>query len=94
MYELILWFFDGFDPLTVGASELRREAGRFQRLLRDSRTSEHLDPARRLYTWLVAPYAPLLEAEGIETLVFVPGGVLRSIPLSALHDGEGFLLER
>ena len=30
----------------------------------------------------------------IDTLVFVPDGVLRTIPMAALHDREGFLIER
>ena len=28
----------------------------------------------------------------IETLVFVPGGSLRAIPMASLHDGERFLI--
>jgi len=35
-----------------------------------------------------------LESERIETLVFVPEGAWRSVPLSALHDGERHLIER
>ena len=31
---------------------------------------------------------------GVETLVFVPDGVLRSIPMSALHDGNDFIVAR
>lgn len=37
---------------------------------------------------------PQLDAQGIETLVFVLDSGLRSIPLAALHDGQGFLIER
>ena len=35
------------------------------------------------------------EGAGVqEHLVFVPDGVLRTVPLAALHDGQGFLIER
>ena len=38
--------------------------------------------------------APLLEQYDIQTLVFVPDGALRTIPISALHDGTYFVAER
>ena len=40
------------------------------------------------------PYAQTLAARDVDTLVFVPGGALRTIPLAALHDGEAFVVER
>ena len=39
------------------------------------------------------PYAQELELENIDTLIFVPDGVLRTIPMAALHDGENFLAD-
>ena len=38
--------------------------------------------------------ADLLESQHVTTIVFVPDGVLRTIPIAALHDGEHFLIER
>ena len=35
-----------------------------------------------------------MAGQDIATLVFVPDGPLRSIPLAALHDGERYLVER
>ena len=81
-------------PVAIPASQLEEEVRRLRRLLTKRTTREYRAPAQQLYQWLVAPYAPLLEAEGIDTLVFVPGAALRTIPLAALHDGERFLLER
>ena len=47
-----------------------------------------------LYRWLLKP----LEAEGalagIQTVLLVPDGVLRTVPFAALFDGERYLLER
>ena len=43
---------------------------------------------------LIKPVEPLLRQYEIETLVFVPDGALRTIPLAALHDGTYFVAER
>jgi CHAT domain-containing protein/exonuclease VII small subunit len=50
-------------------------------------------PARQLYNWIVSPVLEDLKRNHIETIVFVPDGLLRNIPLSALHDGKHFLIE-
>jgi CHAT domain-containing protein len=54
----------------------------------DRRSSE------QLYRWLIGPFEPALQASGTTTLVFVPDGILRSVPMSALHDGSQYLIER
>ena len=48
---------------------------------------------QQLYDWLIRPAAPQLSQGEIETLVFVMDGVLRNVPISALHDGNRFLIE-
>jgi len=48
--------------------------------------------SRKLYDWLVRPYAERLLQQGIQTLVFVPDLSLRALPLAALHDGEDYLI--
>jgi CHAT domain-containing protein len=54
----------------------------------------YLPQARMLYDWIVAPLDELLAAAEPSTLVFVPDGPLRTIPLAVLHDGQRFLVER
>lgn len=54
---------------------------------------DYYQPATRLYDCLLRPVITDLEQNQIKTLVFVPDGVLRNIPLSILYDGERFLLE-
>jgi CHAT domain-containing protein len=51
-------------------------------------------PAQKLYKWLIEPFSAQLKAQNIDTLVFVNDGILRSLPMAALHDGQGFLIER
>ncbi|MDJ0649595.1 MAG: CHAT domain-containing protein [Xenococcaceae cyanobacterium MO_188.B19] len=50
-------------------------------------------PAQNLYNWLIRPALPDLVNSGIETLVFVPDGSFRNIPMAVLHDGENYLIE-
>ncbi|WP_404787107.1 CHAT domain-containing protein [Altericista sp. CCNU0014] len=52
-----------------------------------------LQPKQKLYDWLLRPAAAELKNSGIETLVFVLDGALRSIPVAALHDGKQYLAE-
>jgi CHAT domain-containing protein len=59
-----------------------------------SRSSEYLPPAQNMYQWLVAPLEADLKALDIQNLVFIMDSGLRSIPLPALHDGQGFLVEK
>ncbi|MEL7356654.1 MAG: CHAT domain-containing protein [Cyanobacteria bacterium J06560_6] len=51
--------------------------------------------ASQLYDWLIAPLEPVLASnKQIETLVFVPDGPLRNIPMGVLYDGEQYLVEK
>jgi CHAT domain-containing protein len=58
------------------------------------RTRGYMDSAQQLYKWLVAPLETDLKAREIQNLVFLMDGGLRSLPVAALHDGTGFLIER
>jgi len=94
--ELLLSLSDGLHQATVpiGSAEISAVATNFRRQLEQRTSSRFLGDARTLYDWLVRPLAPLLERRGIDTLVLVPDGPLRSVPIAALHDGNGFLVER
>jgi CHAT domain-containing protein len=47
-----------------------------------------------LHDWIMKPVEPELGASGINTLVFVPDGALRTIPMAALYNGSQFLIEK
>lgn len=51
-------------------------------------------PGQQLYDWLIEPIRADLQAKGIETLVMVPDGPLKNIPLGALWDGQQYLIEQ
>jgi CHAT domain-containing protein len=78
----------------VPAAEMTAEVRRLRRMLEKRTTREYLPHAQRLYDWLIRPLEPDLAGSDVTTLVFVPDGALRTIPMAALHDGERFLVER
>jgi len=78
----------------VGADALTATVRAFRAGLETPTTRAYLDPAQTLHDWLIAPIEPLLDDAGVDTLVIVPDGPLRTVPLAALHDGTGFLIER
>jgi CHAT domain-containing protein len=55
---------------------------------------EPIELATLLYDLLVRPYEDKLVEFAITNIIFVPGGALRTIPLSALYDGNQFLIEK
>jgi CHAT domain-containing protein len=58
----------------------------------DSR--ERLARSQQLYDWLIRPAAATGAFKDTKTLVFVLDGRLRNIPMSALHDGQQYLIEK
>lgn len=57
---------------------------------------DRLERSAQAYDWLIRPVQEVLEEHEIKTLVFVPDGSLRNIPLGALYDrtsGE-YLIEQ
>ncbi|MDP9132384.1 MAG: CHAT domain-containing protein, partial [Nitrospirota bacterium] len=92
--ELLVSFPDGLKRLSVPvtASALTAEIRSFRRMLEKRTTREYLPHAQQLYDWLLRPLEGDLRSYKIDTLIFVPDGALRTIPMSALHDGNEFLI--
>ncbi|MEM9213330.1 MAG: CHAT domain-containing protein [Cyanobacteria bacterium P01_F01_bin.150] len=49
---------------------------------------------QQVYDWILAPVEDALKEQQIETLVFVADGALRTLPLTALHTGDQYLVEQ
>lgn len=58
------------------------------------RTNAYLKPAQNLYNSIIRPFAADLDSAKIKTIVFIQDGLLRSIPMAALHDGQKFLVQK
>jgi CHAT domain-containing protein/predicted negative regulator of RcsB-dependent stress response len=80
--------------LPVGNDTLSKEVRKFREKLEKRTTYEFLPHAQKLYDWIIRPLEKDLDATNPDTLVFVPDGSLRTIPMGALHDGKQFLIER
>ena len=94
--ELLVSFPEGLKrfPVPVPASTLTTEVRSFRRMLEKRTTREYLPHAQQLYDWLIRPLEEDLSRLNVDTLVVVPDGPLRTIPMSALHDGKLFLISR
>lgn len=78
----------------IKASELNRRIAFFRSALTEPR-SDPLPQAQRLLDILLPPEArtALTEAR-VRTLMWHLDGALRLLPLGALHDGQGYLIEK
>ncbi|MGB8168524.1 MAG: CHAT domain-containing protein [Chthoniobacteraceae bacterium] len=85
-----------FERFKVEVSDetLTETVRRFRLNLEDRTTESFFEQAQQLYGWLIKPLEPLMANGQLDTMVFVPDGALRTIPMSALHDGEKFLIEK
>ena len=50
--------------------------------------------SQQLYNWLIKPVETDLKNSKVNTLVFIPDGLLRNIPMSALYDGALYLVQK
>lgn len=80
--------------VAVGSGELTDTIRAFRRGLEKVTTRDYLAPSRELYDWIFRPIEDLVASLGARTLLFVPDGALRTIPIGALNDGQQFLVER
>ncbi|MGB1343515.1 MAG: CHAT domain-containing protein [Pseudomonadales bacterium] len=82
--------------LPVSSEVLRQQIIEFRATITNPQTSETqvAAQARALYEALLAPGAAVIEQPSVQTLVTVPSGYLRLLPLAALHNGDDFLVNR
>jgi CHAT domain-containing protein/Tfp pilus assembly protein PilF len=80
--------------IPIGAEDLGQEIRKFRQKLEKRTTREYLPYAQKLYDWLIRPLESDLANLTADTLVFVPDGPLRTIPMAALHDGKQFLIQK
>ncbi len=55
---------------------------------------QRLKLSQQIYDWLIKPGEAELAKHNIETLVFVLDGSLRNLPMTALYDGQKYLVEK
>lgn len=94
--EILLSLPDGMKRyrVPVTAEELNKEVNRFRARLEKRTTNQYKRHAMKIHAWLIQPLEKDLALHNINTLVFIPDGTLRTIPLTALYDGKNFLVTR
>ena len=94
--ELLVSLPNGLKRLSIPVSSatLTQEVRAFRKTVEKRTTREYLPHAQQLYAWLIRPLEPDLASFRIDTLVFIPDGPLRTVPMAALHDGRQFLIEK
>ena len=77
------------------AAEIENTLEQFQQFLNPAFSNrQRLQLSQEIYDWLIRPAESALAENGVETLVFVLDGFLRNLPMSALHDGDRYVIER
>lgn len=78
----------------IAQSELEATVEQLRRYITEpDRTREIQQLSAQVYSWLIEPLMPELNRKQPKTLVFVLDGILQTIPMSALYDGEHYLIE-
>ena len=80
--------------VNASATSVTEEVRELRAKIEKRTTWEFLPHAQKLYEWLIRPLEADLEFLPVDTLVFVPDGALRTIPMAALHDGKHFLVQK
>ena len=96
--ELLLSLPDGIHQviIPVGADTLREVVHQWRKNLQLSTSPRFIKQSKQLYQWLITPILPKLTAQDIDTLIIVPDGPLRTVPLAALYNSKDkkFLMHR
>lgn len=78
-----------FSSQQLSREQLEYDAMALRRHLEDRSSDIWRNTSRKLYDALLKPLESRLESERIDTLVFVPDGHLRTIPMSSLVNANG-----
>ena len=74
--------------------ELSIQIQAWHKLLTNVATNRYLKLSQSLYDLLIRPLEKDLAQAQPDTLVLIQDGILRNVPLAALHDGQNFLIEK
>ena len=81
----------GLQGVKLDGEGLTAEVQHFRQALQDTRSAYHRDLAGKLYNRLVRPLEGAMKTRNV---LIVAHGPLHYLPFNALHDGNGYLIER
>ena len=89
MYAFILS--DGkLQTAKLDSEGLTEDVQTFRKLIEDANSAQFMDMSRKLYKRL---FQPLERALNKRNLIIVSHGILHYLPMNALHDGNGYLID-
>ena len=77
----------------IESAELEAIINRFRQNIVVRSRRDFYRSSRKLYDLVIRPTLEDLTRNRIKTLVFIPDGAFRNVPLSALYDGKRYLVE-
>jgi len=92
--ELILQFSDSIcrTTIAVAGDKISKTAKGLHNNIQNRVNGRFIRQSRQLYDWLILPIKGRLTRRKIDTLITVPDGVLRLIPMAGLFNGKTFLV--
>ncbi|MGL5035394.1 MAG: CHAT domain-containing protein [Microcystaceae cyanobacterium] len=85
----------GYKKVLRHPQEIARKIKVFvQEITQTKASNRYLELGKELYDELIQPIQSELQANDIDTLILCLGEGLRSLPFSALYDGQQFLIEK
>lgn len=81
-------------PVALSNEQLASKVKQLRFLLEDTGIEDYFVEVQELYDLLIRPMAADISAARPSKLVFINDGILRNIPMAALHDGKQFLVEK
>ncbi|MEO0432700.1 MAG: CHAT domain-containing protein [Cyanobacteria bacterium J06656_5] len=83
------------DLYDVPTPVLMATVRRFQKSISHPNNRTYLQSAQQLHQWILDPFeSDVLDVAGVDMLLVCLGEGLRGLSMSALHDGEQFLIEK
>ncbi|MFH7029839.1 MAG: CHAT domain-containing protein [Heteroscytonema crispum UTEX LB 1556] len=85
----------GYYSTNIPQAEVEKIAAQLRlNLVQPAAKNAVKEDAQQVYNWLIKPIEAELAKSGVNTIVFVLDGALRNLPMSALYDGQQYLVEK
>ena len=78
----------------LGQAQITKIATSWYNHLKQPDTQRFRTKAQDLYELIIRPFEPELKQINPSTIIFIHDGLLRNLPMAALHDGETFLAQK
>jgi CHAT domain-containing protein len=78
----------------IKKSTLIKESRQWYKELKKGYTLEFLTRSRLFYKWIIKPFEAELKQANPDVLIFTHDSILRNLPMAALSNDQGFLIEK